>query len=74
MTVFYNDLIIFIAYTTYILVQLLFFWQVPQTTSDEHKEKKNRKTKKSFITVNQLKMSNHTRSTSNKKTIVLDDA
>ena len=74
MTVFYNDLIIFIAYTTYILVQLLFLLQVPQTTSDEYKEKQNKKTKKSFVTVNQLKMPKYTRSTSNKKNIDLDDA
>ncbi|KAJ9544438.1 hypothetical protein OSB04_024145 [Centaurea solstitialis] len=50
--------------------------KVPQTTSGEHKEqeKQNKKTKRSFITVNQLKVPKHTRSTSNKKNIDLDDA
>ncbi|KAJ9552604.1 hypothetical protein OSB04_016649 [Centaurea solstitialis] len=38
--------------------------KVPQTTSGEHKEqeKQNKKTKRSFITVNQLKVPKHTRS------------
>ncbi|KAJ9545100.1 hypothetical protein OSB04_024807 [Centaurea solstitialis] len=48
--------------------------KVPQITSAEHKEKQNKKAKKSFITVNQLKTPKHTRSTSNKKNNNLDDA
>lgn len=50
------------------------FMQVLQTTSDEHKENQNKKTKKKYTTVNQLKMPKHTRSTFKKKNIDLDDA
>lgn len=48
--------------------------KVPQTTSTEHKEKENKKIKRSYTTVNQLKTPKHTRSTFNKKHIGLDDA
>ncbi|KAI3735233.1 hypothetical protein L6452_14725 [Arctium lappa] len=43
--------------------------KVPQTTSNEHKEKQKKKTKKSYT-----KTPKHTRSTFNKKNIGLDDA
>ncbi|KAI3669724.1 hypothetical protein L6452_41088 [Arctium lappa] len=48
--------------------------KVRQTTSNEHKEKQNKKEQKIFTTVTQLKTRTHTRSTFNKKNIDLDDA